>query len=249
MNSKAVYDKVAKDYDKQIGDKGDVLHEKYIIPVVEKFLGKVKGKKVLDLACGQGYLSRILAKKGAKVTGLDISRGLLEIANKIENKKKLGINYVQGNAMNLKNIYNEKFDFVVSNMALIDIPNGKKVFEEVYKVLKKKGVFVFSITHPFTTAPEKTEYLVKENNNYFFKASSYNEEYSISKPVPDSKGKIIHYHRPIEYYINSLAKSGLFIKEIKEISAFHYQGKKIKDKKFKDFRKKFPVFMAFKCEK
>ena len=53
------------------GDEGDFTRRYLLNPVIFGLLGDVAGKTILDAGCGQGYLSRLLAKKGAVVTGLE----------------------------------------------------------------------------------------------------------------------------------------------------------------------------------
>ena len=55
-------------------------------PATFKLIGDVRGRLVLDLACGEGYNTRILARKGAKVTGVDFSEKLIELAKREESK-------------------------------------------------------------------------------------------------------------------------------------------------------------------
>ncbi|HOM78437.1 MAG TPA: hypothetical protein PLT50_04515, partial [bacterium] len=66
-NKTSNWDRVAKEYDELVGDSGDFNHKTYINPVVLGILGNVKNYNVLDLACGQGYFSKILHSKGAHV--------------------------------------------------------------------------------------------------------------------------------------------------------------------------------------
>ena len=65
----ASWDEVAEDYHKTVGETGDSYHRTNVNPVIFDILGDIKNHSVLDLACGQGYLSRILARKGARVIG------------------------------------------------------------------------------------------------------------------------------------------------------------------------------------
>ena len=71
----------------------DFYREEMNNPAFFKLVGNVKGKKTLDLACGEGSNTRILARKGAKVAGVDFSERLIEFARQLEKKEKLGIEY------------------------------------------------------------------------------------------------------------------------------------------------------------
>ena len=117
-------------------------------PAAFKIIGNVKGKRVLDLSCGEGYNTRILARRGAKVMGVDFSEKMIKLAKQREKREKLGINYHVSDAANLKDFENGSFDVVVCLMALMDIQRYEAAISEVARVLKKNGRFIFSITHP-----------------------------------------------------------------------------------------------------
>ena len=127
---------------------GDVNREHVIDPTILRILGNVKNKRVLDAACGAGYFCRKLARRGAKVTGVDLSNKMIEVARSKEKEQPLGIGYYAGSLSNLEMLPSSTFDVVVSNMALMDTLNVKKAIEEISRVLKNKGQLVFSISHP-----------------------------------------------------------------------------------------------------
>ena len=58
------------------GDEGDLTRKYLLNPAIFALLGDVRGKIILDAGCGQGYLCRLLAKKGAHVTGIEPSEDL-----------------------------------------------------------------------------------------------------------------------------------------------------------------------------
>ncbi len=117
-------------------------------PAFFKLIGNVKGKQVLDLACGEGYNTRILAGKGARVVGVDFSKKLIESARQMEKEKRFGIDYYVSNAADLRELSNDCFDVVTCSMALMDIEGYEDAIRQVARVMKKGGRFVFSITHP-----------------------------------------------------------------------------------------------------
>ncbi|MCI8857431.1 MAG: class I SAM-dependent methyltransferase [Clostridiaceae bacterium] len=108
------------------------------------------GKTVLDLGCGYGWHCRFAAEQGAvKVLGLDLSRKMIEEAKRRNAKKRIeyrvcGIEEYE---------YPEnKWDCVVSNLALHYIEDIDKIFQKVYQTLKSGGNFLFNIEHPVFTA-------------------------------------------------------------------------------------------------
>jgi ubiquinone/menaquinone biosynthesis C-methylase UbiE len=116
-------------------------------PAILRMMGNVGNKRVLDLACGEGYNSRILAGKGAEVVGVDFSRELIGLAERAERSEKLGVSYCVSDASDL-GFRSGCFDAVMCAMALFDIERYEDAVSEVARVLKKDGRFVFSIIHP-----------------------------------------------------------------------------------------------------
>jgi len=142
------WNEAAKSFSNFVREGKDYFREKLNNPATFRLIGDVKGKKVLDLACGEGYNTRILARKGATVVGVDFSARLIELAREKETNDKLGITYYISDAAYMKDVQSNHFDLVVCFMALQDIENYEKALSEVARVLKENGRFVFSIPHP-----------------------------------------------------------------------------------------------------
>jgi 2-polyprenyl-3-methyl-5-hydroxy-6-metoxy-1,4-benzoquinol methylase len=126
----------------------DYFREEMNNPAMLKIIGNVKGKQLLDLSCGEGYNTRILAKGGARVIGVDFSKEMIRLARQKERSDRLGIKYYVSDAADLKELGSKRFDLVTCFMALMDIEHYEDAISQVARVLKKKGRFVFSITHP-----------------------------------------------------------------------------------------------------
>ena len=71
---------VADWYDDLVGDSGSEYHREVVVPGVLRLLDIRAGEKVIDLACGQGVLCRILQARGAEVTGIDAADALIRAA-------------------------------------------------------------------------------------------------------------------------------------------------------------------------
>lgn len=126
----------------------DYFRDEMNNPAMFSLLGDIRKKKILDLGCGEGYNSRIMAKKGAKVTGVDFSKKMISCATQREKKERLGIDYHVLDATNLLTLKDSIFNIVTCFMALQDIENYQSTIKETHRVLKKQGQFVFSIPHP-----------------------------------------------------------------------------------------------------
>ena len=115
-------------------------------PEALKLLGKVENKKILDIGCGNGTLTRMLARRGAIVVGYDPSIRQIEEAQKLEQEETLGIRYFAADKP--PNLPGYKFDKVVSVMVLLyasDQKNLREIFSYAQKALVRNGSFI-SIT-------------------------------------------------------------------------------------------------------
>lgn len=109
---------------------------------VEKYIKNLKAVNVLELATGRGAISAYLAKKfnNVQFEGIDISQEQLEFARK-KAKKLRNFNAQPGDYHNLQS-FRWKFDIVFIVEALCHTLNKEIVLAEVYKILKKNGVFI-----------------------------------------------------------------------------------------------------------
>jgi ubiquinone/menaquinone biosynthesis C-methylase UbiE len=189
------------------------------------FIGDIKGKKVLDVGCGEGNNTRTFAKKGANIVGVDLSKKMLQIAQDEEEKKPLGIKYYHASWSDLSLFNNESFALVLSTMAFMDGPGYEEALQEFYRVLKPEGELFFSILHPCFCTPGhsslKDEHGVcthKVVSNYF-KEGPWEFTWTLSKEADQSDAlsfTSMSYHRTLSTYINSLLKVGFALKEIQE---------------------------------
>lgn len=123
-------------------------------PAQVELCGSVHGLRLLDLGCGAGYFSREIAKRGAMVTGIDVSPEMLRHATAEEAANPLGIRYLLGDAAQLReHLELRTFDMVTSCLALHDMPDITSILRAVREVLIPGGRFVVSIAHPCTDTP------------------------------------------------------------------------------------------------
>ena len=121
--------------------KDSIIYDEHLIRY--KLAGEfVKGKKILDIACGSGYGAKILADFGAEeVTAVDIDKDVIQKAKK--NFPKENIKYTVGDCLDT-GFENKKFDIIVSFETIEHLKNQDKYLEEMKRIVKDDGLVVIS---------------------------------------------------------------------------------------------------------
>lgn len=170
-----------------------------------KLMGNLKDKKVLEIGCGGAQCGIIFAKRGAKVIGIDISKEQLKYAKILAEKNNVKIQLLQGDVTMLLQIKSNSQDIVFSSWALLYVSDLKKCFKEVYRVLKKNGIFVFSTHHPFWETLDKKSMKVKR---CYFDSGKCREAHNI--------GTFEWYRHTISELINALTNAKFVIERVEE---------------------------------
>lgn len=237
---------IAKKYDEQFGDTGDFSHRYIIYPALAEILGDVANKKILDLGCGTGTLSRILAKENAEVTGIDNAKEMLKIA---KGKKKNGrtISYIISDIRQKISFEDETFDIALQIMILHSIEDKhiQNILTETCRVLKTKGECLIVIPHP---------YFIKELRSIGYPAgelylSNY-KTYFVWKQFNEiCNSPTEFYLRPLEYYAQICEKAGFVIKNIYEPKIVNSLNAKAEKPHIFNRRKEIPGFIVLKLVK
>ncbi len=213
----AAYDEIALWYDEAIRVGPQALFHDLVVPPLLDLAGDLGGRRVCDLACGQGIVARRLAKLGADVVGVDVSEKLLDIARDRERAEPLGISYLRDDARSLGSIADAVFDGVACNLALVDIPDLDACLRSVARVLRPQGWFVFSITHPCFLTPasrwvqEGTSGTVRREVGGYFAEGFWRSDYA-----EGVRGKVGSHHRTLSTYFGALAHAGLAVERLAE---------------------------------
>ena len=114
---------------------------------VERFIGKhSKTEEILDLGCGTGRFSIELAKRGYKITGLDIADEMLEVAIANARKANVNIRFIKGDIRSFR--LGNKIDIIWARGSIGDlmgINDVKNAINNVRNNLSKKGLFIFDV--------------------------------------------------------------------------------------------------------
>jgi ubiquinone/menaquinone biosynthesis C-methylase UbiE len=244
----STYDKFAKKYSDSMGEEGDYYHKKYIDPAIYSIIGNPKGKIIYDIGCGNGYMARYFAKKGAKVYASDISEKLIKIAER--KSKRLDITYHTHDAIDFSKYKSSFFDFVVMNMSIHYIEDLGKLFKGISRVLKPKGVFAFSTSHFLRPDYPYSDWVLGKLDNKetaFVTLTGYLEtRKDMVTSWWDKKTKLPIISRPLNEYVNSLAKHNLYLYKVIEPESPEF-GKRFPEKLRESHH--IPTYMIFGAKK
>ena len=197
------WDAVAETYNAVAGTEIDIAYSTLKADLWGA-LGELDGKRVLDLGCGSGWLSWLMAERGAEVTGIDGSGELLAMARE---------RYPDGTWMQhdlsrgIPSI--DAFDTVVSNMVLMDFDPIEPLVSQLSEALDLGARVIVTMPHP---AFFNYESAADEDGGYR-KVRRYLEQEEWTIPT---FGGHAHYHRPISFYINAFGDHGFLLKHLRE---------------------------------
>ena len=211
-----------------------------------KLLGDLEGKHILEIGCGGAQCGIAMAKKGAHVTGVDISEEQLKFAKTLAKKSNVNITFYRGDIKKLPQIKSASQDVVFTAWAMQYVDPLDSCFREVYRILKKNGIFILAMPHPtYHTVNYKN---LKLHESYFVTGKKV-------EPVKWKDGTIhnfVCYERTFSEITNALITSKLIIEQVIEPdSRKHYK----KDPWYNMWHftpklmKYLPPTIIFKCRK
>ena len=193
----ARYDEFAEWYEQWVGDAPP------LIAAHSGLLPAVTGERVLDIACGQGRMSRYLARLGADVVGVDVSVAMLGKARAIGPGK---ISYICADVTGHPAWWDGRpFDGCTCDLALMDIDDLAGTLSTVMTVLRPGGWFAASIVHPCFPGNEK-------GRSSWPPGEGYEREGWWTSPDHNPDGVRIRVgatHRKLATFLNALLDAGL----------------------------------------
>jgi len=194
----------------------DVYRDHLNTPAFLAMLPDVRGLFGLDIGCGEGHNTRLVAKRGARLVGIDIAETFI-----------LGIDYRVASALELP-FPDETFDFATAFMSLMDMPDPGRALAEAFRVLKRGGFLQFSISHPCFDTPHRRNlrnehgltYAI-EVGNYFRNLTGEVSEWlfgaapeELKRSLP--KFKTPRFTRTISQWFNLLVDAGFRVDRVEE---------------------------------
>lgn len=203
--------------------KGERLNDNWIGTTVIEHLHRyaltsyfTKDKIVVDLACGEGYGSNLMADHAKEVTGIDISPNTIESANK--KYKKNNLVFKVGSATNTL-LSDQSIDVVISFETIEHLTEHDKMMNEIKRILKNEGILIISTPDKqnYSDIPQyKNPFHVKElylnefkelMQKHFAYTDFYHQKVVYSSLItnPDAESKI-HEFEGNYNHINSKAQ-------------------------------------------
>lgn len=234
----------------------DVYRDHLNTPAFLQMLPDVAGLRGLDLGCGEGHNTRLLARLGARMTGLDISTRFLRAAQEAERRDRQGIGYVQASGERIP-LADGSADFVTAFMSLMDMPDLPAVLAEVHRVLRGGGFLQFSVEHPLMAARDGSWETDAAGNRsarrvggYFAQEPWIDEWIFSSAPAGLRQNRrsfrIPRFPRTLSAWLNALIAVGLRI----EAAAEPYAGDEaIRQHPRLSATRTVPFFLHIRCRK
>ena len=175
---------------------------------------ELKGKRVLDFACGFGEHCKQFIEHGAeKVVGIDISEKMLEVA--MAENCDPGIQYIN---MPMEDIVQlqELFDVVISSLALHYVEDFKGVIRSVYNLLDENGIFIFSQENPLCTCHSGGNRWTRDKNGDKLYVNLANYGVEGERESVWFVDNVKKYHRTFSTIINTLIETGFSIEKVIE---------------------------------
>ncbi|MGE4373133.1 MAG: class I SAM-dependent methyltransferase [Xanthobacter sp.] len=203
----------------------DVYRDQFTFPAFLNFLPDIRGLKLIDFGCGEGTNTRALARRGAHMTGLDLSARLVAHARQMEEEEPLGITYVANSYSTHCGLEDGSFDGVISTLALMDGPDFDGAMREAYRLVRPSGFICFSILHPCFIAPsigwvrDEQEQAHQLCVSRYFDRSHFTEHWRFGSRAQDveiTPFAVPRFPRTVSDYLNGIIAAGWNIRQIEE---------------------------------
>jgi SAM-dependent methyltransferase len=186
--------------------------------MILQVLGDVSGRRVLDAGCGEGYLSRKLAKLGAKVTGVELSSKMLSYALEEQDREPLEITYHEASITSLPFLPVHSFDIVITNNVIQDVEDYQAAFREFARLLRPGGTYLQIVNHPCFMTPGWGWERDAAGKRLHWKVDHYFRRGPFDTPWRPETGMAptVYWHRTLGDLVNGLISCGFRIMQLIE---------------------------------
>ncbi|MEV6655099.1 class I SAM-dependent methyltransferase [Streptomyces sp. NPDC051219] len=195
------YDRFAEAYSAE--NENNLVNAYYERPAMMALAGDVAGRRILDAGCGSGPLSAALRDRGAVVTGIDASAGMLALA-----RQRLGDDV----ALHVADLRDRlpfddgAFDDVVASLVLHYLEDWGPTLAELRRVLRPGGRLIASVDHPFVA------YTIQDPRPDYSATTSYGFDWTFNGQSAPMK----FWRRPLHAMTDAFTAAGFRLTTISE---------------------------------
>jgi ubiquinone/menaquinone biosynthesis C-methylase UbiE len=198
-------------YDSLVGDDGHFYHQRIVLPGVFALLDLIPGQTLLDLACGQGIVERVLPP-GFGYVGVDLAENLLKSAQERAFHPQR-CEWIHGDATQTLPLSAGSADAALVCLALQNMDNPLGCFKETYRLLNGAGKLVIVLNHPAFRVPSLSGWQVDRSKRVQMRTTTrYMSALKLPLKVHPSQGSkspiAWAYHLPISGWIQLASKAG-----------------------------------------
>jgi ubiquinone/menaquinone biosynthesis C-methylase UbiE len=239
---------VADWYDQLVGEAGSEYHREVVLPGVVRLLNPKPRERMIDVACGQGVLTRLLHERGVEATGVDAARELIQAARQ---RSDPAIHYHVADARELNFLAENSFDAAACVLAIQNINPIAPVMDGVARALKPGGRFVVAMMHPAFRGSKETswgwdpakEVQYRRVDRYLLPRKS---------PIVAHPGRTPDvytwtFHKPLEAYVKALRNARLLIDALEEWPSHKTSSPGPRAAAENAARKEIPMFLALRA--
>jgi ubiquinone/menaquinone biosynthesis C-methylase UbiE len=226
------YDSFAEAY--TASNETNLINAYYERPAMLALAGDVAGRRILDAGCGSGPLFAALRDRGAIVTGIDKSAGMLEQA-----RRRLGddADLQVAELGSPLPFPDDTFDDVTASLVLHYLEDWGPALAELRRVLKPGGRLIVSVDHPFAVTAYDIEAGHKPN---YFATHKWTDEWTMGGQT----ALMSFWHRPLHAMTDAFTAAGFRILVISEPAAAPDTPRELLPDKFAD-NPRFLCFLFF----
>jgi len=220
-------------------------------------LPDVTGKTGLDIGCGEGHNTRLVAQRGARMFAIDIAPTFIRLADEMEREQPAGVRYAVASAVELP-FGPAQFDFAIATMSLMDVPDQQGALAEIHRILRPGGFLQFSIVHPCFSPPHRRLLRTPQGNTYAVEVGRYFERTDgridrwlfsgAPKELKDGLQPfdVPVFHRTLSEWLNAVSGVGFALEFVVEPKVDDATARRVRT--LEDTRA-VPLFLHMRCRK
>ncbi|KAA0216972.1 MAG: methyltransferase domain-containing protein [Leptolyngbya sp. PLA3] len=250
------WDKVADWYAEYVGSPRNDLLDAVVNPGVQRLLGAQPDQVVLDVACGEGALARLLSEDGVRVLGIDASEKLIARA---QERASHDTRFLVADARTLaRNAEIPQVDHACCVLALMNIDPIEPVLDGMKSHVRPGGRVVIVVLHPAFRSPRRSSWAWEGKDSrtqrQHRRVDAYLSEQAIT--IVMNPGQVASgapavttttFVRPMQAYVNAMGRAGLLVDSMEEWTSPRVSEPGPRADEENRARREFPMFLAIRA--